>query len=102
MCVKGKCSSLSTPNLRVFCFRLMKSIYLVARREISTKKLAMSIIPLHCLRKKKKSEFTVKQKTNKKLKLYSAVLDIASQGVIDIKCLRTATTNKTRSNRMFR
>lgn len=44
----------------------------------------------------------MKQRTNKKLKLYSVVLAIASQGVIDIKCIMTATANKAKTNCMFR
>lgn len=42
------------------------------------------------------------EKKEKNLKLYSVILAIASQGVIDIKCIMTATANKTKTNRMFR
>lgn len=42
------------------------------------------------------------EKKEKNLKLYSVILAIASQGVIDIKYIMTATANKTKTNHMFR
>lgn len=63
----------------------------------------MSIIPLHPLGKKKKFQiYNEAEKKEKNLKLYSVILTIASQGVIDIKCVMTATANKTKTNCMFR
>lgn len=42
---------------------------------------------------KKIIHIVMKQRTNKNLKLYCVFLAIASQGVIDINCIMTATAN---------
>lgn len=62
----------------------------------------MSIISLHPLEKKIIQIYNEAEKKEKNLKLYSVILAIASQGVIDIKYIMTATANKTKTNHMFR